>query len=312
MKYGSVRQVSVWLDDVSSEAAVTPAMDWACRLALPMRVVVSSRRFANPGVGRNNLAIDSAPPDREPAPIIEKIKSWGLACVERGIIMETSFWVGEPEVGIGQFFRPGGLCVLEDNRSDPVRAKLLARSTRLPEVLLLLTPATYQPMTRVLILHDNNDPSGCFLETIGRLCQALDVQPLILTLASSERNAMLKQRFAEGVCSTLRLKADFDAVISFNLYSAVDRVATWRNCSHVFFRRPKPAMTVPLWQRARGDSLSELRRVRESLTLLALPEGLALDFPNKSCARQNSGHPQNYAGSLDSRPDSTNNEMYAR
>jgi hypothetical protein len=188
----------------------------------------------------------------------------------------------------------------------------LARSTRYPEVVLLLTPAIHQPMTRVLILHDDHDPSGCFLETVGRLCQALDVQPLILTLASSERNAMLKQRFAEGVCSTLRLKADFDAAVSFNLYSAVDRVATWRNCSHVFFERPKQAMSVPLWQRTRGDSLSELRKVRESLTLLALPEGLALDFPKKSWARQNSGHPQNCPGSFDSHPDSTNNEMYAR
>jgi hypothetical protein len=280
MQYASLHHVSVWLDDLSSAGALTPAMDWARRLGLPLRVLASGR-FGNHGPGRGKPANDSAQKDREPAPVNEKIEIWRLACAQRGIIMETSLWVGEPEVGINQFLRPGSLCVLAENRSDPVREKLLARSARNPEVLLLLTPAIYKPMTRVLVLHDRHDPSACFLETAARLCQALEVQPLILSLASSEREALLKQRFAEEVCSTLHLPADFDAVVDVDRPAAVHRIAAWRNCSHAIFERPNPGVGKSLWRSRRRDIFWDLRGVSDALTLLALTAGLALDFPHR-------------------------------
>jgi len=281
----SLQHVSVWLDDQSSDQGALPqSMDWAARLKLPLRVVVTSRQFAYQPFQTEGDADGSVLRDREPAPIIEKIKNWGIACSRRGITMETAFWVGETDVGIEKFLRPNGLCVFEDNRSDPVREQILARSRHNPELLLLLTPPTFKPMSRVLIVNQDQDPNGIFLETAARFCQALEVQPLILTIASSERDALLKQRFAEGVYSSLHLQADFDFVVCHDARAAVNRVAQWRNCSHVFFERPKKVVGISLWQRRRGDIFAGLRSDSDHLTLLAIPETLAFEFPRKTSA----------------------------
>jgi hypothetical protein len=285
METRSLHHVSVWLDDLSpsDEGAFTEALEWAWRLSLPFRAVVRSTRLANHDPGRHVQAHGN----HESTPIVEKVKKWGIACGQRGVTMETSFWVGETDVGIDQFLRPWGLCVFEENRSDPVREKLLARSTRNAEVLLLLTPPVYKPMTRFLIIQHHENPNPSFLQTAARLCLALEVQPLVLTMASSERQARLKESFAEGVCSSLRVQANFDSVVAFDFRTAVERVAAWRNCSHVIVERPR---NVSLWQRLRvdvfwqhlrGDVFSELRGLSSSVALLGLPESAALEVPDK-------------------------------
>src|SRR5207244_5348350 len=113
--------------------------------------------------------VNCSPRDRELTPILQKIRSWGMACAQRGVTMETSVWVGETDVGIDQFLRPWGLCVLEEARSDPVQEKLLARSARNPDVLLLLTPPIYRPMARVLIALHHQNPDPAFLQAAARL-----------------------------------------------------------------------------------------------------------------------------------------------
>jgi hypothetical protein len=198
-------------------------------------------------------------------------------------MMEAATWLKTPDAAINQFLRPGGLCALESNRTNPARASLLARLPYAPEIPVLLTPGSHKPMSRVLILQDHNDPSAGFLESAARLCQGLEIQPLILTLASSEEDALLKQRFTEEVCARLGLPADFDAAVSFNVYAAVDHAARWRNCSHVFFERTTRTKGLPLWRRPL-DVFSQWCGVSDSLAFLFLPEGLALDLPKKTHA----------------------------
>jgi hypothetical protein len=297
-----LHHVSVWLDDLSSaDSAFTEALEWAWRLGLPIRAVVTSTRLGNCELAPRMHGAEVPPPalspregegrlrgveDRESAPIVEKVKNWGIACAQRGVTMETSFWVGEIDRGIDQFLRPWDLCVLEGNRSDPAREKLLAKCTRHAKAPLLLAPPVYKPMTRVLILQDHQNPNPAFLRTAARLCLALEVRPLILTMASSERQARLKQSFAEGVCSSLHVQADFDSVVAFNFRIAAARVAAWRNCSHVIVERPN---STSLWQRLRGDAFwqhlgdvfSELKSLAGLVTLLGLPEALVLEVPHK-------------------------------
>ena len=49
-------------------------MDWAFRLHLPLRAVVTPSR--------------SDGTDRGHAPVVEKMKGWGSACAQRGIVLE--------------------------------------------------------------------------------------------------------------------------------------------------------------------------------------------------------------------------------
>jgi hypothetical protein len=53
MKTRSLDHLSVWLDTLSSNDGAFPqAMDWAYRLSLPLRVVVTSERVANHALGQ--------------------------------------------------------------------------------------------------------------------------------------------------------------------------------------------------------------------------------------------------------------------
>jgi hypothetical protein len=268
--------VSVWLDDLSSDGTFAEALEWASRLGLPLRAVVTPAQSPNH---------ELHPPPV--TPVVEKVKKWGNICAQRGVAMETSFCAGGIEAGIEQFLRPWGVCVFEENRSDPVREKLVTRCTRNEKVLSLLAPPAHRAMTRILILQHQQNPSSSFLQSAVRLCLGLEVQPLILTMASSERQARLGQSFAAGVCSSLRVQANFDSLVAFDFRGAVKQIAAWRNCSHVIVER---ANDVSLWQRLRGNGLwqhlqgdvfSELRSLAPSFALVGLPESLALEVPRR-------------------------------
>jgi hypothetical protein len=266
MQSYALSHVSVWLDELSSEeGAFGQALDWAHRLSLPLRAVVDVRsRQCARSVGVE-LAV---------GPVLERIKAWAADSPKR-VILETSMWQGDVGVGIEQFLRPGGLCVIEDNKSTSDRARLLDRSLRSPEVVLLTQPVP-QPVTRVLILCRARNAS--YVESVARLCQALAVVPLILTVANSEREARLEQSFAEGVCSSLAMAADFDALIADDLTDAVGRIAGWRNCSHVVVERPR---SISLWQRLRCDIFSQIRRLSGEFNVLAVPETMAFGIHAK-------------------------------
>jgi hypothetical protein len=260
MQRCALNQVDVWLDDFSNgEGALLEAMDWACRLGLPLRVIARSARVGGP------------------APVVERISAWGAACAQRGIAMETLFWA-EEEMGFDQLSRSGSLCVFEDVAADPVRDKLLARSTRDPEVPVLVAARVHRPMNRVLVVCHDHQANPTFLESAARLCRALNVPPLILTVASSDRQARRGQSFAEDVCASLRLQADFDSVAGLDYRSAAKRVAAWRHCSHVIVERPRCAS---LWQRLGGDAFSELRSLSGSLAVLGLPGSVTLEVPQE-------------------------------
>src|SRR5262249_29867735 len=147
-----------------------------------------------------------------------------------------------------------------------------SRSPGNSKALLMLTPQVYKPVTRVLILYHGRNTNPFFLETAARLSQTLNIQPLILTLATTEHKARVLQSFAEEVCYSLHLQADFDSVIAWDVCSAVSRIAVWRNCSHLFVERPKK---FSLWQRWGSNILCKLRLLSDSLSLLAIPEGVS-------------------------------------
>src|SRR5262249_3745207 len=117
-----LHHVSVWLDDRSTDTGAFPeALDWATRLSLPLRALVTSRRYGRWDSDQENCQPnESEPTERVPT----RIGACGALCARRGVTMETSFWLGEPHVGIEQFLRPWGLCVLEEDRGDPVRERL--------------------------------------------------------------------------------------------------------------------------------------------------------------------------------------------
>jgi hypothetical protein len=125
------------------------------------------------------------------------------------------------------------------------------------------------PATRALILNQFGGPSDGFLDTVVAICQTHRIAPVVLTVAGSERQARIRERFMADAFAQRGLIADFDFVTGWDVPTAVARAAQWRRCSHVFVER----RAISLWQRwLFGDIMGELSGLSDSLTLVAVPE----------------------------------------
>jgi hypothetical protein len=276
MKPHSLEHVSVWLEDgLPNEKVLPQALDWACRLNLPLHAVVASRR----NVGSTHRATPIVPHagmDQGLTPITEKMNAWEIACNQCGVALEMFLWLDDIDVGMNQFMRPHGLCVCVDATCARTQ-ELLHRSAASHENAVLLCAQSCRPISRILVLYDQRNPNAAFLESVARFCQALEIHPIVLIVANSEREAHLRQRYAEGVCNAFRLLADFDFVVGFDVRAAVGRVASWRNCTHLIMER---RIAVSEQQRSQDSVFEGFRGLADSLSLLALPESIVLDVPH--------------------------------
>jgi hypothetical protein len=267
----SLDHVSVWLEDGPTDANTFPqALEWAFRLSLPLRAVIRSPRLA--GAGRDGA------PSRGDAPVVEKLKAWSLASSQRGAALEMFLWLGDGPAGMNQFLRPNGLCVVGKDPRAPALKELLCRSSRGHENAALLCAANGSALGRILILYDQTKPNAAFLESAARFTQALEIPPVILIVARTEREAQQCRGYAEGVCGSLRVAADFDFVVGCDPRSAVRRVAQWRSCSHLIVERE---IAASWWGCSSRNGLEHLRELAGSLTVLALPKSIVLDVPRK-------------------------------
>lgn len=255
-----LEHVSVWIDDPLSSTDVFPqAMQWALCLGLPLRVVVTP---LSPGRGRcPSLA--------------ETMRVWSATCAERGVVLETSFWLGGTDIGMTHFLRACGLCVLVGRQLDRYHEELLARCNRRPGLVLACCPPRVLPLRGVAVLYEHLDPRAAYLESAAHLCAALGLQPLIVTVARTSRDAALKRSHAEGVCASLRLAADFEQIVDHEPCAALRRLLTVWHCSHLLVERSE-RHGGPLFD---GDWLAPWRGLCDKHSILALPDTAALDLP---------------------------------
>jgi hypothetical protein len=283
MKPHSLEHISAWFGDALSDDKVFPqALDWASRLNLPLRAIVASRRANR----RTMMAYDTR---QSQAAAVDNMKAWGDACTQRGIALEVFTWLDDVDRAMEHFMRPHGMCFFMDDGTSPMLQELLCRSASSHDNAAVLCTPTCGPITRILVLCDQAKPSTVYLESVAKLCQALQIHPIVLIVAKTEHEANNRQVYAEGVCNSFRLFADFDFVVGCDVRSAVSRVASWRSCSHLIIERQNPGTW---WQRTNGDLLEQLRGLSKSVNLLALPQGLALDLP-PSIRRNQMGQSKN-------------------
>ena len=275
----SLDHVSVWLEDeLSDEKGFRQALEWASWLNLPLHAVVTSRRLHSRSTNQPGPMIPYEKLEQSHRPVVEKMKALGIACSQRGISLEMFMWLGEGDMGIEQFLRPHGLCVCVDDASSRAQEELLRRSSGCHENAVLLCAPTCGSINRILVLYDQSVLNAAYLESVARFCQALEMNPIILVVAKTAREAHLRQGYAEGVCNSFRLRADFDHVIGCDIRSAVTRVASWRSCSHLIVER---RLATSWWQRSSVTGLERFRGFSDSLSLLALPEAIVLDVPQR-------------------------------
>jgi hypothetical protein len=240
-----LRQVSVWVDEAAPGGAFAHALEWAARLGLPLRGFTA--------------ASGSGP-----------LTACARACLERGVPWTASSWQGALESAAEQSTVPAELCVVGDSLPGPLKAELLRQSWQRTPAAVLVCPRSWRPVSRVLILDQQQEAGDRFLTSAVAVCRAFQVNPVVLTIARSEREARQRQRAAEEVLAERRCPAEFDFIVGCDARTAVTWAARWRRCTHVFVeRRPGPA-----WSRwLHGDTLRRLLDLSADLTFLALPGG---------------------------------------
>jgi len=161
-----VQRVSVWLDELAPGGGAFPhAIEWACQLGWSLRVVGCPGNGRGPGDGAKDDCLGRC----------ETI------CRQRGVSWEAA---GD---GLGR----DDLYVLSDALLPTLKAKLLRQALSLPGAGVLLCPRTRQSVSRVLIVVQDDDPAGCFLDAATGLTYLWNLAarsgiPRIATLTDSD------------------------------------------------------------------------------------------------------------------------------
>ena len=103
---------------------------------------------------------------------------------------------------------------------------------------VLACPRTWVPLERVLVVDQAGSLNEPFLRNAMTLCGHLRAVPIVLTLAHSERAAILRR---EAICAALKdwgVEARLDFIVGARIGSAVTSVARWRRCQLILTQRP--------------------------------------------------------------------------
>ena len=249
-----IEHVAVWLDPLAVRGgAFLQALDWANCLDVPLRIVGRSASSAD-ALLDGALAV----PGEECA----------AACAERGVAFDV---VECSQLGTSaqHLVRSRELTVFMGALPARIRDVLLRWSVQTREAATLVCPAVRSPVSRVLILHAPHGNAETFLAAALSTCRLVRGNPVILTVARTERQARRGQLVAERACYANQVAAHLDYVAGVDVRAAVASIARWRRCSHVVLEQPQSA---PWWRRLRGDTLERLLGLTDSLTFLALPE----------------------------------------
>jgi hypothetical protein len=269
--------ISVWLDKTApNEGAFAHALEWAARLKLPLHAVAApwlqpSRRTRPQSLPITGAFLERGDPIQgsDWAGDSARVRACGMACAEKGVTWNISIYDQGFPCGVEHFLQPSRLCVFGETLVRPFKHELLYRSLQSPQTSVLICSGVWQPVSNVLILHRTRDPGSRFLDRVAEICLAFRVAPVVLTVAGSEEEARLRQRFAEETLAAHGLRGDFDFIAGCDVPTAVALGARHRRCSHVFVERQR---VRPWWRWLRVDTMHRLLGLSDSLTFLTLSE----------------------------------------
>jgi hypothetical protein len=261
MDIHALRRVCVWLDELAPECgSFAHALEWASELDLPLQAV--SEALTQPIAGHRS----------DSDLLAKKLASCALACTHRGVAWEEPVQGGIGLDRMDRLFGLHSLGVFGAQLPLPLKEKLLFGSLRSAERPILMASTAWQPISRVLVLHEWYVGGDDFLDSVTALCRTIHAAPIVLTVSSAEAKARQGQERAQEIMAQHRLDADFDLLVGGDLPVGIAAVARWRQCSHVFVAQRR---ATPWWHWFRRGIMGHLLRLPDSLTVLALPPAAA-------------------------------------
>ncbi len=236
----TLNRVAVWLDALAPRQGAFPfALEWAERLGWCLQGIVPA-------------GWESGGPD-----LRQILDACTGACANHGVTWEPT---AEGKAN------PAGLCAVGVGLAPAEREAVVRRALADGHTAVLVCPPLWQPLSRVLILDQHH--RGSFLTRAANLCRTLGVEPVVLTVAASESEALTARTVAEQTFATQRVGADVDFIVGYDLTTAASWVARWRRCTHLFVEGHP---STPWWRRFLGDQAAELLSLARTCTVLALP-----------------------------------------
>jgi K+-sensing histidine kinase KdpD len=134
----------------------------------------------------------------------------------------------------------------------------------------------------MLLVHEHNQSDDTFIQSAIQLCHALGARPIVLTIARSERDAIIRGRALQKSLAAQGLSSEFDQFVGPGPAPAVLRIAAWRRCQVIVLRQPAQR---GWWPWGRADLVNQLTAERSSVAFLVLPEeGRRLSHPERPSA----------------------------
>jgi hypothetical protein len=242
------RRLSVVLDQLAPDRGTfAHALDWAWRLQVPVHVI--------------------ADPTWNSAAGAQTKSACASACARRGVGWEASHWRGAAAQGLRPLLSPSDLLVLGQALPRSLKSALLGESLRDGAPAVLVSPDTWTPLSRILLLDQGDRPAERFLVTAAELCRSFRAAPVVLTVARSERAGQLRQHAVRAALAVHGLDADFDLVIGSEARAAAVSVARWRRCQLIVMERPG---SPPWWRWPRATTMEWFMNQVESPAVLAI------------------------------------------
>jgi hypothetical protein len=171
---------------------------------------------------------------------------------------------------------PDDLLVFDQGLPAVQKQDLFRQALRDQAPAVLVCPATWVPLSRVLVVDQKDTPEEVFLRRAAALCRGLGTDSIVLTVARTERAARLRQATARETLAGAGLDADFDFLVGAEVRGAVASIARWRRCQLVVMRRQD---CPPWWRWLRDPHAEWMMNLTESLSFLSLPGTAASVLP---------------------------------
>lgn len=202
------------------------------------------------------------------------------ACARASVRWEWSRLNDHPLAALLQAVAPDDLLVLDQGLPPAQKHYLFHQAARDLAQAVLVCPRAWSPLARVLLVDQGSATTGGFLQRAAALCQGLGVEPIVLTVARSERTAKVRQEAARAALADRGLRACFDFLVGADVRAAVACIARWRQCQLVVVPRQD---SPPWWRWLRGAMIDWVTKVTEFTSFLSLPcAGISSDTPSTS------------------------------
>jgi nucleotide-binding universal stress UspA family protein len=284
--YAIFRRLVVLLDhSAPHKGAFSHALEWAWHLGLPIHAWALRSVICGANLQENGQREQLAPAGFQANGSDDfalKVNACANVCADWGVKLGLTPMEGDLTRWLQQHLEPDDLLMVSYAPVGSERFTLLRQVLQSTAAVLICPEAWKRTLSRMLVLYRSWKLNRDALATAMELCRWVRAEPVVLTVARTEREGRRLQQPARAAFADHGQVANFDLLIGAEVAEAAARVARWRQCQLLVMGR----YGRPSWARWFGGSTTEsLIALADSLAVLTIPNRLTSAGARKSTDR---------------------------